>query len=291
VEPFELPDELADELYRRLGVAPVSGPDDVHALYRAWCATVPFDNVSKALAVTEGRPPPGDNPAAVVECHLATGLGGTCWSHSSVLAALFTRAGARTTVGVERMVRADDLIDFHSFCIVHDGDRRWVLDPVWVSGDALALEPGARGTHPVFQTSLDAHPSAARGDPDTTGVRERRLWHRVRAIGMADDLRYAMVSTMLDRGDVRAFCAVSGRFSGLPADVLTLRRTPADCAVGVRVPDTGAPGLVVRHRRATGTDDELVTDPDAAFAALGCTPEARRRAERVGLLGPATPSR
>jgi hypothetical protein len=276
MEEFRLPVDLATELCRRLEVAWPAGPADLDPLYRAWCARVPLDNIGKALAVAEGRVPPGDDAAAVVEQFLAIGLGGNCWAHVSALAGLLVAAGARATVGLDRMVRADGIVDFHSFVVVHEGDDRWVLDPMWVSGRPLALRAGAGGVHPVIRAAFE-------GDGE-----DGRLWHRC-GLADRDDVRYAVLSTVLDRDDVRAFCAVSARFSGVPAGILNLRRTTPTACEAVRAPAAGdAPGtaLLVRRRTAHDVHDEVFTDPDDAFGALGCAPEARRRAERAGLLAP-----
>jgi hypothetical protein len=272
MQGFVLPRELADELCHRLEVPWPSGPDDLTPLYRAWCAAVPFDNVSKGLALTEGREPPGDDPVAVVDRYLRTGLGGTCWAHVSALGGLLEAAGADVTVGLDRMHRDDGVVaDFHSFVIVHDGGRAWLLDPVWVSGRPLPLVAGARGDHAVIGAGLDAD--------------GHRLQHWGSAPWMSGRRRYALLSTVLDRDDVRAWCAISARFSGVPVTSLSFRRTTATGTETLRVHEDGSGLLYVRRRRSEGHRDETFTDPDAAFAALGCTPEARRIAERAGLLG------
>jgi hypothetical protein len=276
LEPFELPADLAGAVCDRLGVGLPGDAAAVAALFRAWCASVPIDNVAKEEARRDGRVPPGDDPAQGAADFLAMGLGGTCWAHSSLLAGLLTAAGARATVGLDRMVRDDGIVDFHSFAVLHDDGGPWILDPVWPTGDPLPLRAGARGTHPVVAVGVDA---------DGDGL---RLWHWVEP-GPAR-VRYAVVSTVLDRGDVRAWCEISLRHSGVPARILNLRRNPPEISEAVltaRHPGSGAaPGeLVHRRRTAAGVAETRHTDPDEVFAAFGCTREARRRAERAGLLG------
>jgi hypothetical protein len=279
MEPFTLPADLVTAMCERLGVAWPTEPPDVARLFRAWCARVPFDNVGKMLAVAEGRVPPGDDPGAVVEHHLATGLGGTCWAHVSVLSALLATAGVHTSIGLDRMARTDGMVDFHSFVVVHEAGGPWMLDPVWGPGGPLALRAGARGDHPVIRSGLDA---------DDPGGRTGRLRHWV-VPGQGDPIRYALLSTVLDRDDVRAYGAVSVRFSGVHRDLVALRRaTPISTERLWTDVDAGAgadrPVMSVRRRTAEGVTDEPFTDIDAAFAAMGCTPEARRLAERAGLL-------
>jgi arylamine N-acetyltransferase len=272
-----LPPELASGLCSRLGVPWPSGIEDLDALYRAWCATVPFDNVSKALAIAEGRHPPGDDPVAAAELFLSTGLGGTCWTHVTLLTALLTAAGARATVAVDRNLRTDGIIDFHAFVLVHEAGERWMLDTVWTSGRPLPLRDGAVGDHPLVATGV-----VADEDPDGVGFRH---WAHSPHTGT---IWYRVLATGLDRGDVRAFCAVSGRFSGVPVDGLRLGRTLPDGRENIALDDgpTDRPVMVVRRRSVTGVETESFPDPDAAFAVLGCTPEARRMAELAGLLRP-----
>jgi hypothetical protein len=269
MEPFTLPNDLAAALCERLAVAWPSGPADLDPLYRAWCARVPFDNVAKGLALVEDRVPPGADATAVTEQFLATGLGGTCWAHVAMLAGLLGTAGAPVTIGLDRMQRDDGVAaDFHSFVIAHDGGSSWILDPVWVSGGPLPLRAGARGDHPVIETGLD-----------DDGPRLRH-WGSAPWTVRRD---YALLSTVLDRDDTRAWCAISAHFSGVPLVSLSFRRATATGIEGLRVPEGGA-GLVVRRRRHDGYRDEPFADPDAAFAALDATPAARRMAERAGLL-------
>jgi hypothetical protein len=277
VERFELPADLAEALCAHLGVGLPGDAAGVAALFRAWCTAVPVDNVGKEEARVAGGIPPGDDPVQVAEELLATGLGGTCWSHSTGLAGILTAAGARATVGLDRMVRDDGIVDFHSFTVLHEDGGPWVLDPIWPTVDPLPLRAGARGGHPVVPVGLDE---------DGDGL---RLWHWAEPGDRR--LRYAVVSTVLDRDDVRAWCELSLRFSGVPAQVLNLRRNPPDrveATLTSRHPGSGvAPGeLVVRRRTAGGVTERSFTDPDEVFAEFGCTPEARRRAERAGLLAP-----
>jgi hypothetical protein len=290
VKPFRLPTDLADALHRRLGVDRPDGPADVAPLYRAWCATVPFDSVGKNLALVEGRTPPGEDPVAVAEEFLATGLGGLCWGHCAVLVALLADAGITASVGLDRMVRTDGRIDFHSVVVVPDGERRWMLDPVHVSGGPLALVPGARGDHPMIHTAIDGDTAIdddGQGGDHPAAPVPGRLWHRVEGHGRPS-FRYAVLSTVLDRDDVAAFCALSARFSGVPDGRLALRRVTPTTVESVRLlgPDDGhdRPVLAVHRLTADGVTVQAHDDPHDAFAALGVNGEGLRRARAAGLL-------
>ena len=61
---------------------------------------VPFDSISKALALREGTVPPGGDPVEVCEQWLGTSLGGTCWGHVSALGAVLGVAGLVAAFGI-----------------------------------------------------------------------------------------------------------------------------------------------------------------------------------------------
>lgn len=268
MEGFPLPAELADEMCRRLGVTLPTDRAGVDALYRAWCRDVPFDSPVKALALREGRIPPGDDPTELCRRWLETGVGATCWGHISSLCGILGRAGADCAVALDRML-VDDPVDFHGFVVLRDSGRRFALDPVHVSDGLLPLEVGARGRHPVYGTGVDAdggrliHWFAHPDEPD----RQRR---------------YTLLSTSMDRADVRAFCAVSSSFTGVTASRLHHRRCPPDAVITSRPADGGS---LVQHRwDAAGHHRRTIDDVDEALDALGYHPSARPLLERAGLL-------
>ena len=54
---FELPSGLVDAVLERLGVSsPAADRDGLARIYRAWCQSVPFDNVLKRLWLEEKWP-------------------------------------------------------------------------------------------------------------------------------------------------------------------------------------------------------------------------------------------
>src|SRR5512144_629704 len=88
---------LRDRVLARLGfTAPPSADlDGLHAIYRAWCVGVPFDNVRKMIALRADRSPilPGGHAGPFFEDWLATGTGGTCWPTSNALFELLRSLG------------------------------------------------------------------------------------------------------------------------------------------------------------------------------------------------------
>lgn len=256
---FEIGDQLAREMRARLGVPRPRSVDDVHALYRAWCERVPFDGVAKALAVAEGRVPPGADAEEFCERWLGTGLGGTCWGHVAALAALLGEAGIRSTVGIDRMLR-DDLVDFHSFLLVDPevsaGRRRaapmLMADPIHVSGALLPFVAGARGTHPVYEVGID----------EVDGRLEH--WY-VYPAQLVNPGRYAVLSTQLDAADVRAFCEVSVKHSGVRGQFFA-RTTAPTSILAARPTDEG--DLHLRRWHAGGLDESVV-DLEEGLRVLG----------------------
>ncbi|MGZ4786741.1 MAG: hypothetical protein ACXV5S_13810 [Acidimicrobiales bacterium] len=270
MERFTMPDELVQEMCSRLGVGLPSDGAGVTAFYRAWCEQVPFDSISKALALREGGLPPGGDPADLCRQWLATGLGGTCWGHTSAMAAILEAAGARCRVGLDRFL-VEDKVDFHSFVVVEDGDRRLALDVTHGSGDPLAVEAGARGTHP-------AYPVEVVDDGDG------RLLHRFLRMsrGTREVGDYALLSTDLDAADLRSFCEVSRTYD-MRSRSLYHRRFTATEMIDCRPADDGS-ALVLRHLAADDETQEHLADPDEAFAAMGYRVGALDVAIRAGLV-------
>jgi hypothetical protein len=263
-----MPRGLVDEVCSALSVSLPGDREGIAALFRSWCARVPFDPVAKALAMVEGRTPPGDDPVEVAERWLQTGLGSTCWGHVTVLGGILEAAGVRVAAGVDRMLR-DDIVDFHSFLVVHDGEDALLLDPIHPSGDPLPLVAGALGNHPDYEVRLD----------DIEG----RLVHW--CAPRHDDARvsrYVVLSTTMDRADVRAFCAVSAVHSGVGRRFFQ-RRIPTDAFVTARPTEDGT-ALAITTWREGRTDVVTMDDVDEALAIVGYQPSARGWLVRAGLL-------
>lgn len=263
-----MPAELADEMCARLGVALPGDIDEIPAFYRAWCERVPFDSISKALARAEGTDPPGE-PVAFAEQWLATGLGGTCWGHTSAMGAVLERAGVRCRVGLDRY-HVDDRVDLHSFLVVEDGDRRYACDVTHCSGDPLLIRAGEQGTHPAYPVALVAD--------------DGRLLHQhVRAHRPGRPTgTYSLLSSDLDAADVRTFCEIS-RVYGMRVLQLYHRRFTTTEMLDAQPADDGS-ALILRRLGPSSSEETPVIDADEAFAAMGYLPGALAVAIRARLV-------
>ncbi len=89
--------ELRDRVTKRLGLSSTPAPDfsGLTALYGAWCANVPFDNLGKMIALRTGGdlPLPGMHAVEFFERWLDHGAGGTCWPTSNAFFELVLSLG------------------------------------------------------------------------------------------------------------------------------------------------------------------------------------------------------
>ena len=150
---------LQQLVLRRLGLEcpPSASIEGLRAIYRAWCAEVPFDSVRKmiALRTTSRLPLPGGDAVAFFEAWLAGGTGGTCWPTSNALFELVRSLGfaARRVAGSMHDLR----IINHASVIVTLGGRDWLVDTSLLSNVPLPLDHGVFIHHdPVFGAEVEA---------------------------------------------------------------------------------------------------------------------------------------
>jgi hypothetical protein len=186
------------------------------------------------------------------------------------MAAVLEAGGVHCRVGLDRFL-VDDRVDFHSFLVVEDGDRRLALDVTHGSGDPLPIEAGAQGTHPAYPVEFV---------DDGDG----RLLHRF--VRMSRGTRevgdYGVLSIDLDAADQRTFCEVS-RTYGMRSRNIYHRRFTATEMVDCRPANDGS-ALVLRHVSADDEIEKPFSDPEEAFAAIGYGPAALDIAIRAGLV-------
>jgi N-hydroxyarylamine O-acetyltransferase len=121
-------EKLRDRVLVRLGLDGPAGADlpGLRRLYRAWCLSVPFDNVRKLIALRAGAALPGRDAADFFTNWLETGAGGTCWSGSNALYALLR------SLGFQPRLAAGSMHDLgspnHGTVIVTIGGVDWRAD-------------------------------------------------------------------------------------------------------------------------------------------------------------------
>jgi len=165
--PAALPPPLVERVLGRFGfaAAPAAGLDGLRAVYRAWCARVPFDNVRKMVALATPETPalPGGHAADFFDHWLTHGAGGTCWPSSNALCELLQSLGfaARRVAGSMRDVGVAN----HASVKVRIDAGDWVVDSsmlsnipvpahdaIFIADDpvfAIEIEP-AGGTHVLW---------------------------------------------------------------------------------------------------------------------------------------------
>lgn len=132
---------LRARVLEKLGFAeePSLNFSGLSALYRAWCATVPFDNAAKLIALSTNAPGnlPGIDANQFFESFLEHGYGGTCWPSSNALYSLFAGIGfdARRLAGSMR----DTGIISHGSAKVRVDDSDWLVDSSMLTADPLPL--------------------------------------------------------------------------------------------------------------------------------------------------------
>lgn len=137
-----IPTSLRDRILDRLGFAraPSRDLDGLRALYAAWCASVPFDNVRKMIALRagDGRPLPGGDAVDFFDHWLAHGAGGTCWPSSHALFAL-TRACGFAARRVAGSMLDQGEVNHASVKVRADGVD-WLVDSSMLTNVPLPLE-------------------------------------------------------------------------------------------------------------------------------------------------------
>jgi len=153
-----LQDDLRDRVLERLGFShfPTPNLECLEALYCAWCARIPFDNVRKmiALRAKESRSLPGGQSREFFENWLSFGAGGTCWPTSNGLFELLCSLGfeAQRITGCMR----DLGIINHASVKVRIDDLDWLVDSSLLTNVPLPLSHNVFiHTDPVFAVEVE----------------------------------------------------------------------------------------------------------------------------------------
>ncbi|MBW2414277.1 MAG: arylamine N-acetyltransferase [Deltaproteobacteria bacterium] len=154
--------ETAERVLERLGFGapPLRTRAGLDAVYRAWCRSVPFDNVRKRIALLEEDPAPmpGGHAADFHAHWLAHGTGGTCWPSSNGLFTLLDFCGfdaRRISASMQDMGEPN-----HGSVAVHLDGQDWMADTSMQTdaifpirrGEAAAVE---HALHPVSLEPVD----------------------------------------------------------------------------------------------------------------------------------------
>jgi N-hydroxyarylamine O-acetyltransferase len=147
-EPGSLSAATAETVLARLGfdAAPAPHVDGLTAVYGAWCAEVPFDNLRKRVHLASGSETPFPNldPESFFADFLAHGAGGTCWPSTLALWSLLRRLGFAVRLGVASMYY-DEPGDMESHGTVLadlDGVTYWV-DTAMATLTPMPAAPGS----------------------------------------------------------------------------------------------------------------------------------------------------
>ena len=243
-------DDLADDVFRVLGVdrsAPVEALVDA---YRGW---LPAGSTAKWAAIDDGTEPPGADPAAVVEARLGGSIESwACWPYCTVLAGLLRSAGHDVRLAVEHLRAGVNvpLVDYHSVLVV-DG----ALVDAFLGPSAPVLP----GEDVVRSDAWSGWVPGVR--PDHLGTR-----------GGSSIFRYRQLADHLDERDIRSFLAISMTHTGvgrrrtahwLRAGRLWFVREDEDGAATLRATSgEGSPFTQTRPVIATGRFEDLVRTID-----------------------------
>jgi N-hydroxyarylamine O-acetyltransferase len=125
-----LSSDQVEAMLARLGLdgPPAASEEGVGDLYRAWCRTVPFDNVLRRVQIgrEQGERLPGWTPNEFVGAHLAHGAGGFCVPASAALAALLRALGFSARI----MLAAIEVMPDHATVAVTLDEGVFLLDTV-----------------------------------------------------------------------------------------------------------------------------------------------------------------
>lgn len=154
-----LPPALVDLIRKRFEITgpPERDIEGLRAIYRAWCRSVPFDNVRKMISLRTEKPGPlpGGNAPEFFEAWLEHGCGGTCWPTSNALYSLLAAVGfaARRVTG---SMRDMGMVNHGSVKVrLEDGD--WLADSSLLTEVPLPLRENVFiSEDPVFTAEVEA---------------------------------------------------------------------------------------------------------------------------------------
>ena len=150
--------ELRDRVTKRLGLSSTPAPDfsGLTALYGAWCANVPFDNLGKMIALRTGGdlPLPGMHAVEFFERWLDHGAGGTCWPTSNAFFELVLSLGFEAH-RIAGCMRDRGIINHGSVRVTINGSE-WLADASMHTNVPLPLNDKVFvSSDPVFSAEIE----------------------------------------------------------------------------------------------------------------------------------------
>ena len=133
--------------------------EGLRSFYRAWCLSVPFDDLQKTLALFEnpGQPLPALDARQFFIDWLTFGTGGTCWQHSDAIFTLACALGFDARRAVASMHDTGEPAHGTVLVYLPDGSS-WILDNAFLNLEPLRIDPDvpSRFDHPYFaEVELD----------------------------------------------------------------------------------------------------------------------------------------
>ncbi|EPE9057413.1 arylamine N-acetyltransferase [Klebsiella aerogenes] len=99
---------LTEQILEKLGFtnSPPLNKNGLEIIYKAWCRSVPFDNIRKRILIRTGGDYilPGSTPTDFFVNWLRHGTGGTCWAGHGALYSLLKQLGFSVQFGISTML-------------------------------------------------------------------------------------------------------------------------------------------------------------------------------------------
>lgn len=154
---------IVDRVLERMNLSRGTSPDlgGLCRTYAAWCASMPFDNTAKLIALGTNAPGrlPGIDADEYFDRWLAHGVGGTCWPSSNALFELLHSLGFHVRRAAASM--RDTGIISHGTLKVRIAGQDWLVDSSILSNVPLPLRPEVFiGDDPVFPVEMEVHEGA-----------------------------------------------------------------------------------------------------------------------------------
>lgn len=137
-------DTLIERILDRLGLSRDVEPSvsGLTTVYGAWCASIPFDNTAKLIALGRQSPGllPGIDTAEFFERFLRHNVGGTCWPTSNALFELLIALGFNARRAAGSM--GDTGMVSHGTTKVRIDNDDWLVDSSMLTNGPLPLKSG-----------------------------------------------------------------------------------------------------------------------------------------------------